>query len=95
MKTLIKIFSVSLLLIAVHIILAQDAQIPNSNTCRACNCQFSNVQVLTQLVEATIRDYLIDEPSMLNVPPVTGLFCHILCHVEICTLSASLKYGVT
>ena len=30
-------------------------------TCRACHCQFSNVEVLRQLIESTIRDILVND----------------------------------
>ena len=30
-------------------------------TCRACHCQFNNVEVLRQLIESTIRDILVND----------------------------------
>ena len=30
-------------------------------TCRACHCQFNNVEVLQQLIESTIRDILVND----------------------------------
>ena len=30
-------------------------------TCRVCNCQFNNVEVLRQLIESMIRDILVND----------------------------------
>ena len=32
-------------------------------TCRACHCQFNNIQLLRQLIESTIRDMLANDTS--------------------------------
>ena len=40
------------------IITVADAQ-----SCNACNCQFNNIQILSQLVEAEVNRKLADEPS--------------------------------
>jgi hypothetical protein len=30
-------------------------------SCRACHCQFNNVEILQQLIESTIRDILVND----------------------------------
>ena len=35
----------------------------NADTCQACNCQFNNIQALSQLVNARINDILTNEPG--------------------------------
>ena len=42
------------------IIVAATAQ-----SCNSCNCQFSNVQVLSQLIEAEVNRALANEPRKL------------------------------
>ena len=37
----------------------------NAQSCRACNCQFDNIQLLDQLVEAKVNRNLANEPSEL------------------------------
>ena len=52
--------ALSLLVVA---ICTSVASAQNAGTCQACNCQFNNVQVLSQLVASTVRDVLINEPG--------------------------------
>ena len=58
------ISTLTLLVVAVcmPITLAQ-----NTNTCRACNCQFSNVQVMNQLIDERIKAAAVNEPRMFNL----------------------------
>ena len=51
-----------LLLIATwqSVFFVADAQL-----CNACNCQFNNVQILSQLVKAEVNRALADEPREL------------------------------
>jgi hypothetical protein len=60
MKSTIMIGVLTLLVVAVCIPvdLAQTA-----NTCRACNCQFSNVQVISQLIDERIIAATRNEPN--------------------------------
>ena len=37
------------------------------DSCRVCNCQFSNVEVLDQLIEARIRDILANDTTSTQV----------------------------
>ena len=37
----------------------------SAQTCNACNCQFNNVQVLSQLIDAQVNKILSDEPCKL------------------------------
>ena len=37
----------------------------SAQTCNACNCQFNNVQVLSQLIDARVKQVLSDEPCKL------------------------------
>ena len=50
-----------LIFVAVTGIPAASAQ-----SCNACNCQFNNIQVLDQLVEAKVKITLANEPCKLN-----------------------------
>jgi hypothetical protein len=54
------ISALTLLVVAVCIPvgLAQTA-----DTCRACNCQFSNIQVISQLIDERINVATTNEPS--------------------------------
>ena len=45
----------SVLLTAVAVFLQAAAQ---PDTCRACNCQFSNVHALEELIESKVEEYL-------------------------------------
>ena len=38
----------------------------NANTCRACNCQFSNVEVLSRLIDERINAAVMNEPRKFN-----------------------------
>ena len=40
---------------------ATSVQEEGQGTCRACHCQFNNVEVLQQLIESTIRDILVND----------------------------------
>ena len=46
--------------------------VTTAQTCNACNCQFNNVQVLSQLIEAQVNRALADEPRKLH-----GIDLHI------------------
>ena len=37
-----------------------------AQSCNACNCQFNNVQVLSQLIEAKVKQALANEPRKLH-----------------------------
>ena len=54
------ILKVALLIIAY---LTAAASIVQDDTCKACNCQFSNVQALDRLIEAKIASALANRPS--------------------------------
>ena len=43
--------------------LTATASIVQDDTCKACNCQFSNVQALDRLIEAKIASALANRPS--------------------------------
>ena len=36
--------------------------VADAQSCNACNCQFNNIQILSQLVEAEVNRKLADEP---------------------------------
>lgn len=57
------ISTLALLLVAVcmPIALAQT-----TNTCRACNCQFSNVQALSQVIDERINAAMMNQPRRFN-----------------------------
>ena len=40
---------------------AQEEEGEGQGTCRACHCQFNNVEVLQQLIESTIRNILVND----------------------------------
>ena len=42
------------------------ATFAQSDSCRACNCQFNNVEVLDQLIEARIRDMLANDTTVIQ-----------------------------
>ena len=44
---------------------AASLSVFTAQTCNACNCQFNNVQVLSQLIEAQVNRALADEPRKL------------------------------
>ena len=44
---------------------AASLSVVTAQTCNACNCQFNNVQVLSQLIEAQVNRALADEPRKL------------------------------
>ena len=49
--------------IALLVFIAMTATyVANAQSCRACNCQFNNVKVLNQLVEAQVKSTLANEP---------------------------------
>ena len=37
-----------------------------TDTCRACNCQFSNVQVLSQVIDERINTAMRNQPRTFN-----------------------------
>lgn len=43
------------LLMATDVSVQTAYAVPQSDTCKACNCQFNNVQVLEQLVEEKVN----------------------------------------
>ena len=61
--------------IALFVFLAGTA-IPTASaqSCNACNCQFNNVQVLDQLVEAKVKSALASEPRKLLLYSIMTLF---------------------
>ena len=48
----------------------------SAQSCKACNCQFHNIQVLDQLVENRVKSTLADEPCKLIVITII-LQCHM------------------
>lgn len=52
-----------LFLIAMTTILS----VASAQSCNACNCQFNNVQALSQLVEAQVNRALATEPRKLTL----------------------------
>ena len=38
----------------------------SAHSCKACNCQFNNVQVLNDMVEAKVNQILANEPRKLH-----------------------------
>ena len=48
--------------------------VTTAQTCNACNCQFNNVQVLSQLIEAQVNRALADEPRKLHGIYISHLF---------------------
>ena len=67
------------LLIAITASVAAD--VGTAQTCNVCNCQFNNVQVLTQLIDAQMNRILSNEPrklhacmfSTINTNPIMNL----------------------
>ena len=53
-------FSLVVVKVTVIVALAGSA-LAQSDSCQACNCQFNNVEVLNQVIEASVRDMLADE----------------------------------
>ena len=51
---------VLLLMANASVFIVTDAQ-----SCKACNCQFNNVQVLSQLVQAEVNRAIAGEPRKL------------------------------
>ena len=39
----------------------------NAQSCNACNCQFNNVQVLSQLIKEEVNRALANEPRKLKL----------------------------
>ena len=40
--------------------------VASAQSCNACNCQFNNVQMLSQIIEAEVNRILADEPCKLQ-----------------------------
>ena len=55
---------VCVFLVATAIVVA-SALDPQSR-CTACNCQFNNIELLDQLLEAKMNQILVNEPSKLS-----------------------------
>ena len=48
------------------ILLASGAiSVANAQSCKACNCQFNNAQVLSEIVKTQVNHILAKEPSKL------------------------------
>ena len=56
---------VVLTLVVFLVIAATTHNVGNAQTCNACNCQFNNVQVLSQLIANQVNQKLADEPRKL------------------------------
>ena len=55
---------VGVFLVATAIVVASTLD-PQSR-CTACNCQFNNIELLDQLLEAKMNQILVNEPSELS-----------------------------
>ena len=56
---------VGLTLLVFLVAAAATHNVGDAQTCNACNCQFNNVQVLSQLIEKQVNQKLADEPRKL------------------------------
>ena len=52
-------------MLAVILIASGAISVVNSQSCKACNCQFSNTRLLNDIVEAQVNRILAKEPSEL------------------------------
>jgi hypothetical protein len=53
-------------LISIVVLLASGAiSLANTQSCKACNCQYSNVHALSEIVETKVKSILAKEPSKL------------------------------
>ena len=50
-----------LMIVVTVVALLAGSALAQSDSCQACNCQFNNVEVLNQVIEASVRDMLADE----------------------------------
>ncbi len=54
--------------IALYVLVAAIAlTAANAQSCTTCNCQFDNIQVLNQLVEAKVKSTLANEPRKFTI----------------------------
>ena len=65
-------------LVAATAITAANAQ----SACGACNCQFNNIQLLDQLLEAKMKSTLASEPRKLHY--ITMLLSIMLSFLQFC-----------
>ena len=57
----IALFAATLLFLSPEATSAQG-----DSSCRACNCQFNNVEVLDRMIEAKINKSLANDPGEIN-----------------------------
>lgn len=50
---------------------AAAVSVASAQSCNACNCQFNNVQALSQLVEVQVNRALANEPRKLTFQTTT------------------------
>ena len=64
---------------------AATISVASAQSCKACNCQFNNVQALSQLIEVQVNQILANEPRKLK--PII-----ILCKLQSLLAYIILRY---
>ena len=69
------------------VVLVSIGSVRSDNTCRACNCQFNNVQVLTGLIESIVNNTLfsglLDNAVSSTLYRQQGKLLHVTCTLPI------------